>query len=124
MLLESFPGGEKIFYPKICLKKLKSLLDQNTGFPGGSDGKEPAMWETWVWSLAWEDPQRRAWQPTPVFNLAWRLPWTEKPGGLQSTGLKRVRHDWVINTHTQTKTLKCWKNRPKHPFKVKLLLAA
>ena len=36
--------------------------------------------------------QRRAWQPTPVF-LPVRIPWTEEPGGLQSIGLQRVRHD-------------------------------
>jgi len=33
--------------------------------------------------------------------LAWRIPWTAEPGELQSTGLQRVRHDWVTNTHTQ-----------------------
>jgi len=31
--------------------------------------------------------------------LAWRIPWTEEPDGLQSMGLQRVRHDWVTNTH-------------------------
>ena len=30
--------------------------------------------------------------------LAWRIPWTEEPGGLQSVGLHRVQHDWVTNT--------------------------
>ena len=39
-------------------------------------------------------PWRRAWQPTPVF-LPGESPRTEKPGGLQSIGLQRVRHDWV-----------------------------
>ena len=35
------------------------------------------------------------------FNiLAWRIPWTEEPGGLQSTGSQRVRHDWRNSTHT------------------------
>ena len=43
-------------------------------------------------SLAWEDPRRREWQPTPVF-LSWRIQWTGKLGALQSTGLQRVRHD-------------------------------
>ena len=33
--------------------------------------------------------------------LAWRIPWMEEPGGLQSMGLKRVRHDWATNTHTR-----------------------
>ena len=36
--------------------------------------------------------------------LAWRIPWTEEPGGLQSTGLQRVRHDWATNTYTHTHT--------------------
>ena len=49
-----------------------------------------AMPETWVQSLGWEDPWRRAWQPTSI--LAWKIPWTEEPGGLQSVGLQRVGH--------------------------------
>ena len=53
----------------------------------------PAMWETWVQSLGWEDPlEKRAWQPTPVF-LPGESPWTDEPGGLQSVGSQRVRHD-------------------------------
>ena len=36
--------------------------------------------------------------------LAWRIPWTEEPGGLQSVGSQRVRHDWLIHTHTHTHT--------------------
>ena len=57
-------------------------------FPSGSNGKEsPAMQETWVRSLAWEDPLRKAWQPTPVFlpgkfhgqkSLAGYSPWCHK----------------------------------------------
>ena len=38
--------------------------------------------------------QRRKWQPTPVFILAWKIPW-EEPGRLQSMGSQRVGHDWV-----------------------------
>ena len=52
----------------------------------------PPMQKTQVWSLGAKIPWRRAWQPTPVF---WRNPWTEEPGGLQSTGLQIVGHDWV-----------------------------
>ena len=102
------------------------------------------MWETWVWSLGWEDPWRRERLPTPVFwpgdvhgllipwghkelhtnerlslswyiinliymcilekalvthssTLAWKLPWTEETGRLQSMGLLRVGHDWVTS---------------------------
>ena len=46
----------------------------------------PVMQETWVQSSGWEDSQRRAWQPTPVFLPGESL-WTEDPGGLQSIAL-------------------------------------
>ena len=49
--------------------------------------------DPWVGKMSW----RRKWQPTPIF-LPWRIPWTEEPGGLQSMGLQRVRHDWVTKT--------------------------
>ena len=54
------------------------------GFPGGSDGKEFScnVDQTWVWSPGWEDPRRRAWQPTPVF-LHGESPGTQESGGLQ-----------------------------------------
>ena len=57
------------------------------------------LWETLVWSLAWEDPLRRAWQPTPVF-LPGESPWTKEPGGLQSMGSQRVRHNWATKHST------------------------
>ena len=41
----------------------------------------PAIWETWVWSLGWEDPVEEG-MATPSSILAWRIPWTEEPGGL------------------------------------------
>ena len=52
----------------------------------------PAMWETWVQSLGWKDCLEEDMQPTPGF-LPGESPWTEKPGGLQSVGSQRVRHD-------------------------------
>ena len=52
----------------------------------------PAMWETWVRSLGWEDPLEEG-MATHFSILAWRIPWAEKPGGLQSERLQRVRHD-------------------------------
>ena len=52
----------------------------------------PAMWENWVQSLDQEDPLEKE-LATHSSILAWRIPWTEKPGGLQSTGLQRVGHD-------------------------------
>ena len=52
----------------------------------------PAMWETRVQSLGWEDPLEKE-MATHSNILAWKIPWTEEPGGLQSMGSQRVRHD-------------------------------
>ena len=54
----------------------------------------PAMQETWVWSLGLEDPLEKE-KATDSSTLAWRIAWTEEPGGLQSMGLQRVRRDWA-----------------------------
>ena len=51
-----------------------------------------AMWETWVRSLGWEDPLEKE-VATHSSILAWKIPWMEEPGGLQSMGLQRVKHD-------------------------------
>ena len=51
----------------------------------------PAMWETWVGSLGWEDPLEEG-TATHSSILAWRIPWTEETGGLQSMGSPKVRH--------------------------------
>jgi len=52
----------------------------------------PAIPETWVHSLGWEDPLEKG-KATHSSILAWRNPWTEEPGGLQSMESQRVRHD-------------------------------
>ena len=52
----------------------------------------PAMKETWVRSSCREDPLEEG-VATHSSTLAWRIPWTEEPGGLQFTELKRVGHD-------------------------------
>ena len=63
------------------------------GFPGGSDGEGlPAMRETWVRSLGQEDALEKAMAPHSS-TLAWRIPWMEEPGRLQSMGLQRAGHD-------------------------------
>ena len=54
----------------------------------------PAMWETWVRSLGWEDPLENE-TATHSSILAWRIPWT-----LESMGLQRVGHDWETFTFT------------------------
>ena len=67
------------------------------GFPGGASGKEPAcqcqrLKETGIQSLGWEDPLKEE-MATHSSILAWRIPWTEEPVGLQSMGSQRVRYD-------------------------------
>ena len=52
----------------------------------------PAMWETQVPSLGWEDTLEKE-MATHSSILAWKIPWTEEPGRLQSMGSQRVRHD-------------------------------
>ena len=57
----------------------------------------PAVQKTQVWCLVWEGPQEKK-TATHSSILAWRIPWTEEPGGLQSMELERVRHDWAAFT--------------------------
>ena len=52
----------------------------------------PAMWETWVQFLGWEDPLEEG-MATHSSILSWRIPQTEELGELQSMGLQRVGHD-------------------------------
>ena len=54
--------------------------------------------EMQVQSLGWEDPLEKG-MATHSSILAWKIPRTEEPGGLQSMVLQRVRHDWATNTH-------------------------
>ena len=62
----------------------------------------PAMWETWVRSLGREVPLEKE-VATHSSILAWRIPRTEEPGGLQFTGSQRVEHDWATSLiHSNT----------------------
>ena len=68
------------------------------GFPGGSVVKNlPSIHKTRVRSLGQEDPLEEG-VATHSCILAWRIPWTEEPEGLQSMGSQRVGHNWVTNT--------------------------
>ena len=78
----------------------------------------PAMQETRVPSLCWEDSLEKG-KATHPSILAWRIPWTEESGGLQSMGSQRVSHDWVTNIFTSSRIVselvhlslhcvKCW----------------
>ena len=71
----------------------------------------PVMQETPVWFLYWEDPLEEG-MATHSSILAWKIPWTEEPGGLQSMRLQRVRHDWATKHST-------WKAK-NYPFDPRL----
>ena len=71
---------------KVCLEKGRaSLLAQLAK-------NLPIVLETWVRSLGWEDPLEKE-MTTHSSIIAWKIPWTEEPGALQSIGLQRVGHD-------------------------------
>ena len=62
----------------------------------------PTMQETWVWSLDWEDPLEKE-MATHSSILTWKIPWTEDPGRLQSTGSQRVGYDWAASLRQKGK---------------------
>ena len=68
-------------------------------FPGGTSGKEPACQcrrhETWIQSLGQEDPLEEG-MATHFSIVAWKIPWTVEPGGLQSIGFQRVGYNWKV----------------------------
>ena len=63
----------------------------------------PVIQETQVWSLGQEDPLEKE-MATHYSIIAWRIPWTEEPGGLQSTGLQRIGRNWA-SEHAHTLVL-------------------
>ena len=70
----------------------------------------PVVWETWVQSLGREDALEEG-PATHSSILAWRIPWTVEPGGLQSMGEQRVWHDWATKQRTCVKQRAmgtCW----------------
>ena len=81
----------------------------------------PAMQQTWVWSLGWEDPLEKGMAPDSSI-LAWRIPWTEEPGRLQSMGSQRVRYDWMTNSHTLPHLQKVFLISLSLPFSVECAL--
>ena len=69
------------------------LLTPNRISPVAQSVKNlPAVQETRIQSLGWEDPLEKE-MATHSSILAWKISWTEEPGGLQSVGSQRVRHD-------------------------------
>ena len=75
------------------------VLSHTYKSPGSCNAGEPGL----IPGSA-RSPGERGWQPIPVF-LPGESPWTEEPGGLQSMGSQRVRHDWATrHTGTEVKT--------------------
>ena len=66
------------------------------------------MWETQVQSLGWKDPLEKE-MATQSSILAWKIPWTEEPGRLQSMGSQRVRHNWATELNW-TELILAWRN--------------
>ena len=82
----------------MCSWDRKGTLDKNLGDLNRTSlmvqlvKNPPAMRATWVRSLGWEDPLEKG-IATHSSILAWRIPWTEEPGRLQSIGSQRVGHE-------------------------------
>ena len=71
----------------------QGYIQDPLGFPGGSVAKKPpAMQDIWVRSLGQEDPLEKE-MASPSSVLAWKIPWTEEPGGLQSMGSQKNQSD-------------------------------
>ena len=78
---------------KIHRERDYSVTCRNVGFPSGSDGKESACNAGDLGLIpGLEDPLEKG-MATLSSIVAWRIPWTEEPGRLQSMGSQRVRHD-------------------------------
>ena len=98
-----------LFYTRwcVCMSVIVFQYTPLSPFPGGSDGKESSCnaVRSWVRSLGRRDRLEKA-MATHCSILAWRMTWTEEPGGLQVMGLWRVGHDWATSnpwarrTHT------------------------
>ena len=73
-----------------------------------------SMQNTWVQSLGREDPLEKGMGAYSNI-LAWEIPWIEEPGGLQSMGSQRIRHNWATNTHTDLNINFIWKHPTETP---------
>ena len=74
------------------LQRLKSIPLLQASLVAQMVKSLPGMQETWVQSLGWEDPLEKG-MATHSSMFAWRILWTEEPGGLQSIGVQRAGHN-------------------------------
>ena len=81
----------------LATRKLMLTMMKGASLVSQTVKKLLTMKVTWVWSLGWENPLEKG-MATHFSVLAWRIPWTEEP--VAQVGSQRVRHNWVINTHT------------------------
>ena len=122
MVVTSYPFS----LPCVSLSSPATLVTQRVKSP-------PAMQETRVWSLGWEDSLENE-MATHSSILAWRISWMEEPGGLQSIGLQRVGHNWVTSLHFTSSwkiylyfwdanilSSLLWNHHLYHPIKIKIL---
>ena len=92
----------KIIYNILLYITLKNSLPSNKIFIKRASlvaqmvKRLPAMQETWVRFLGWEDPLEKE-MAIHSSTLAWKIPWTEEPDRLQSMGLERVGNDWATS---------------------------
>ena len=77
---------------RLCRKVVDVRMDFMASLEAQLVKNLPTMQETWIRSLGWEDPLEEGMAINSRI-LAWRILWTEEPGGLQSMGLQRVGHN-------------------------------
>ena len=85
-------GSQRVGHAWVTNTHFTSLVNQTVK-------NLPEVQETWFWVLGQEDPLEKE-MATHSSILAWGIPWTKEPGGLQSTGSQRVRQNWVTSTFT------------------------
>ena len=76
----------------MCMRIITSTSQDWASLTAQMVKNPPTMQETWVRSLGWEDTLEKG-MATHSRILAWRIPWSEEPGGLQSKGSQRVGHN-------------------------------
>ena len=84
-----------------------TFIDLNTGSVkrvAQTVKRLPVVWETGVWSLGWEDALEKE-KATHSSTLAWKIPWTEETGRLQSMASQRVGHNWETSLHFTSENL-------------------
>ena len=102
-------GSDRIWWSDLCNFFFNVKKKTNYSFSRAQRLKHlPGMLETRVLPLGWEDPLEKEME-THSSTLAWRIPWREEPGRLQSMGSQRVGHDWATSLSLSLcKTLVCF----------------